>query len=106
MTSVRTLPALTESPWFWICLFSSGGIVALVLGTERISFRQAQIEREYRARQLSGTTILDEGTEQPLPQPFLTRITMRPLLFGLGIVALLSWTILWWQRWQSSRLNN
>ena len=94
----RNEPSFTDSPWFWVCLFSAGGVMALVLGASRISFRQAQIEREYRARQLSGAAVLADDVEQPLPQASRTRITIRPLVMALGGIVVIAWSILWWQR--------
>ena len=94
----RNEPSFTDSPWFWVCLFSAGGVMALVLGASRISFRQAQIEREYRARQLSGTVVLANEVEQPLPQSSRTRITIRPLLIALSGIVVIGWSVLWWQR--------
>ena len=72
--------------------------MALVLGAGRISFRQAQIEREYRARQLSGAAVLADDVEQPLPQASRTRITLRPLLIALSGIVVIAWSVLWWQR--------
>ena len=94
----RSEPSFTDSPWFWVCLFSAGGVVALVLGAGRISIRQAQIEREYRARQLSGAAVLADDVKQPLPQASRTRITIWPLLIALSGIVVIAWSILWWQR--------
>ena len=90
--------SFTDSPWFWVCLFSAAGVVALVLGSARITSRQTQIEREYLARQLSGSVVLNETPPQTSSHELRNRITLSPLLIALGGIVVIAWSLLWWQQ--------
>lgn len=45
--------ALTDSPWFWLMLFSAAGLFALLVLDQKYGPRQAQLERQYQAKQWS-----------------------------------------------------
>jgi hypothetical protein len=42
---------ITDSPWFWVLMFSLVGLLALVVIGGKYSRRQAAIERQYQARE-------------------------------------------------------
>lgn len=96
--AAEKLPPVTDSPWFWVCLFSTMGIVLLTVFDTRIGSRQAQMEREYQARQIAGQTVMEpDGTGQ-LATRGNTRITKRPLLIILSAGVIVAWSVLWWRR--------
>lgn len=47
----QTRPPVTDSPWFWVLAFSLMGIIALAALNGKYSRRQANIERQYQARE-------------------------------------------------------
>lgn len=85
----------TDSPWLWLAIFLVGGIVALFLTAPKYSWRQPQIEREYQARERSGTTISAHDGPAPLSQTGNPMLTLRPLLNMLAI-ALVICTLAFW----------
>ena len=46
-----TSPPLTDSPWFWLRLFSYAALIVLVAIGPKYSQRQRQIELQYQSRQ-------------------------------------------------------
>jgi hypothetical protein len=54
-TERPALPRLTDSPWFWVYLFSTGAFAALMLMQTKYQNRQEHLERVYRY----GTRTLD-----------------------------------------------
>ena len=44
-------PAATDSPWFWVMVFSAAGLLVLVIAWPKYIQRQARIELQYRASQ-------------------------------------------------------
>lgn len=56
-------PRLTDSPWFWVYLFSTGGFIMLMLMSTKYEHRQTHIEDEYRY----GTRTLQRPAGATLP---------------------------------------
>ncbi len=52
MSEPATAPApVTDSPWFWVLLFSAAGIVCLLLIAPQYGKRQRRLEMQYMARE-------------------------------------------------------
>jgi hypothetical protein len=92
----RPIRSITESPWYWVYVFCTAGLVALLLVGPRYSVRQTQIERSAQGRQRA---IQNLAGEQPAPMPDeeRTRISLRPLYFLLSVVLCIAWTNLIWR---------
>ena len=88
---------VSESPWFWLCLFTTVGVVMLVSFSPKIGLRQAQLEREFAARQAAGQTVA------PPADPGKLAIDLQPLLLLLAAIVVCSWVALWWQVRRSNR---
>src|SRR5262245_23050233 len=43
--------AITDSPWFWVMLFSAMGLVALAVTAPKYASRQGRLELQYQAHQ-------------------------------------------------------
>ena len=90
-------PSVVESPWFWACLFSfvASGVLATI--GPKYGPRQARIEREYYARQVSAS-----GNSESIPNAKYdasqTRITLSPLLFLFTVIMIVSGAVLGLQR--------
>ncbi|MEZ6101983.1 MAG: hypothetical protein R3E01_23865 [Pirellulaceae bacterium] len=96
-------PAITDSPWFWASLFCWGAIVALLLAEPRFRGRQAQIERQYQARQRSGQTVSPNGQYEPISAPGATIFNLRPLLIAVASLMFVSWVVFWWYHMRGIR---
>ena len=97
--------ALSESPWYWLVLFSTMGLSLLLAIDTKYSKRQARLEIRYMARQqtnqrndgvLAARNVSEErAITGHLPNRLLPlRISLVLLLWG-AIVAL------WWERHKS-----
>jgi hypothetical protein len=87
-------PALSDSPWYWVYLFCTAGLVALVLMGPRFAGRQAQIENKAAAR-LSAARQVSGQRIEPLAPAESTIITLRPLYVILALLLCVAWVHLW-----------
>ena len=55
------VPPVTDSPWFWVLLFALVGLLALVAMSPKYGRRQANIERQYQARERVAEKITAEN---------------------------------------------
>ena len=67
MTAHET-PPITDSPWFWVLLFSVVGLIALGGISGQYGKRQARLERQYQARE----RIRDEAVGDPARREYST----------------------------------
>lgn len=95
-----TIPAshLSESPWFWLLLFSAFALAALAAIGPKYSLRQGGIETKFHNRE---TALAWEGQEIESPEAVeATRlprapgerdltVSLRPLLVGIGALVAL-----------------
>lgn len=93
----------TDSPWFWFGIFLSGALVALTLTVPKYQWRQPQIERIYQARERSGMTISSHDGPQPLSTTGNPLITLKPLMWMLFFVIMVSTAVFWIQWWGQRR---
>lgn len=88
---------ITDSPWFWVLVFSLMGIGALAAIGGKYGRRQAGIERQYQARERVAEAG-PEGAAHTAPRPYATPgetlIPLWPLAVVLGIVAIFATTML------------
>lgn len=99
-----TRPPITESPWYWVYLFCTAGLIALLLAGPKFSARQAQIERKYESRQHAAQHVAGRVSEEAdVVNPREgTRITLRPLYITLGTALGVAWVGLWWRHYRFS----
>ena len=82
---------ITDSVWYWVYLFCTAGLIALVLMGPRFSSRQAQIERKYQARQRAAQQMVGEQPRTALSSVESTTITLWPLYLVLGLLFSIAW---------------
>ncbi len=108
--SRQALSALTDSPWFWVLLFSAAGIVFLLAFSPKYAERQRRLEMQYYARQeiarrqVEGTDEARQpGQEGAAPPPAAGEliIPLWPLLLVFGAMFAFSAARLW----QGARLG-
>ena len=92
---------VTDSPWFWACVFCTFALIALVMMEPRYGRRQARIEREYQARQMSGRAVGTDSGPVQLSSADNTIITLGPLYAVLSVVLLCAWGGFVFQRLRS-----
>jgi hypothetical protein len=90
---------ITDSPWFWLLVFSSMALVALLAIGGKYGQRQARMERQYQARERVATgargeqaaAVTEEGTERrPYATPDATLIPIWPLKVVFAVLALVA----------------
>ena len=90
--------SIFESPWYWVYLFATGALIALLLLGWKFGPRQAQIENKYLGhtaaeRKAAG----EEPLAGELSTPDRTIIGLAPLYVLLGIVFVVAWIAVWRQ---------
>jgi len=107
MQSTQRAP-LTDSPWFWVLLFSLVGLLALIAMSPKYRQRQANIERQYQARERVAERITAENNsgaaeridELEAQRPYVMTtsdklVPIWPLAVLLALVSLVAAVMLW-----------
>ncbi|MFO0905885.1 MAG: hypothetical protein U0939_22955 [Pirellulales bacterium] len=104
--STATRPPLTDSPWFWLYVFATAGVLALLATSSKFGARQSQLDRQFEGRRHAVLVAADEdmSSDQTAALRFTSpgeRIeSLRPL-YALMMVAIVGgWIVLWWQRFR------
>jgi hypothetical protein len=104
--STKEHSPVTDSPWFWVLIFSLMALFILLLMGPKIGRRQAKIELKYQAReriaaeQESGNNLApgvrseEVADRKALATPNDTLVPLWPLAAILVVVALFSWVML------------
>lgn len=95
-TSVR--PPITDSPWFWVLLFSVVACFAVAAISGQYGKRQARLERQYQARERIAEHAVDDPTRRAYSSPEATLVPIWPLALTLGAVGLVAALMLWRER--------
>ena len=93
--STNEKPPITDSPWFWVLLFSIVGLVALGGISGQYGKRQARLERQYQARErirdhTLGNGAVNDPTRRDYATPEHTLVPIWPLAVVLGGVVVLA----------------
>jgi hypothetical protein len=97
-----TRPPASDSPWFWAYIFSTSALIALFLASFKFGHRQAQIERQFQARQPSGPAGEIAESESRFSSPGQTIVSLQPLVFIAAAIQLIAWGLFWWNRFRSA----
>jgi hypothetical protein len=89
---------MTDSPWFWVYLFTTAALIALALIGPKFAARQAQIEREFQGRQRAAQNIRGQEPTGTLSTAERTLISLRPLFFGLAAITAIAWIVFYRSR--------
>lgn len=98
--------SVTESPWFWIYLFATFGLVALFWMGPKYAERQSQLDRQFQGRQFAREGEPGGEAERPFSTPSDKLRILRPLGYLLGLVLAAAWIRLWWQRYRRPATTN
>ncbi len=81
--SAQRTTAMTESPWFWLLLFSATAWLALQLAAPKYSHRQLQLEHQFQGRQWAHLESPEDGPRKQDVIRFSTAdhlvVRLRPL---------------------------
>lgn len=81
---------ITDSPWFWVLLFSAVGLVLLAVFSGQISKRQARLDRQYQARDRVQDGAVGDPARREYSTPENTLVPVWPLAVALVGAMLLS----------------
>lgn len=93
-------PPITDSFWFWACLFATMGLVALWAVSLKYEARQDQIERNATGRVRAAEHMAGEEMTTEVPREGERLIALRPLFFILAALLAVGWVVLWWQHFR------
>ncbi|MFM9118691.1 MAG: hypothetical protein ACKOU6_21270 [Planctomycetota bacterium] len=98
MDEKRVRPPLTDSPWFWLYLFGTAGVLAIAAQSTRYGDRQAQHDRQFQGRQHIYQHAADEESVAAFSTSADKVADLRPLYALLLVVIGAGWTGFLWQR--------
>jgi hypothetical protein len=75
---------ITDSPWYWVLLFSLVGLGAMALLDVKYGRRQANLERQYQTRERALENAVADPKRRTYSQPQSTLIPLWPLAVLLG----------------------
>jgi hypothetical protein len=81
---------ITDSPWYWVLLFSVVSLGAIAAIQVKYGRRQANLERQYQARERVQDDATADPTRREYSTPDATLIPLWPLAVLLGGVAMLA----------------
>jgi hypothetical protein len=99
-------PAISESPWFWLYLFATAALIALLLMGPKFAARQAQIEREGQGRHRAAQQTHGQQPSTPLSTTGSTIVSLGPLYLVIGGLLIVAWSVLWWQHFRPRPAGN
>ncbi len=83
--------SVTESPWFWVMLFSLAGLAALSAAGPKLEKRQASIEQKFHARERAlGREAFNKPSDDAAPSatpPWKPIFTLGPIIALLICIA-------------------
>jgi hypothetical protein len=85
--------SITDSPWYWVYLFATGALVALMLAGPKFAARQANIEQNQQSRIRAAQLVAGDEVDaaEDADTPTSTQITLWPLYIVLGIGLGFAW---------------
>jgi hypothetical protein len=90
--------SIFESPWYWLYLFATGALIALLLLGWKFGPRQAQIENKYLGHEAAAEREAGASpAERELSTPEDTMINLTPLYVILAVVFVVAWIAVWRQ---------
>jgi len=102
MSAADQRSSLSDSPWYWVLVFSLMALAALAAISGKYGRRQANIERQYQARERIAEKQATENNppgdarlnnseaRRPLATPGDQLIPLWPLAILLGLVAIVA----------------
>ncbi len=96
-------PPITQSPWFWVYMFCTAALIGLMLFGNKLNRRQLAVERNFQGRQRVLEQRAGEEPATGLSREGDTALSLAPLYLLLIAGFVISWIVLWWQRFVRPR---
>jgi hypothetical protein len=93
-------PPLTDSPWFWLYVFATAGVLSLMLIGPKFGARQSQLDRQFEGRRHITQLPADTPGQRPYSSPVARELSLRPLYAILTVAVFGGWMLLWRQRYR------
>ena len=93
LDSAKLSPPVTESPWFWVMLFSLSALAGIATIGPKFERREESIETTFHGRERGlGREAMEKPADNAAPQvPHWEPIfTIQPVMSLIGIVALVA----------------
>lgn len=90
-------PRITDSPWYWLYLYCTFGLIALVVAGPKIAQLQLQSEQNYQGRQRANQQAAGQEITIPLATLEDRRVKLTPLFLILAALLCLGWVSLWYR---------
>jgi hypothetical protein len=91
-------PLITDSPWFWVMLFSLVSIVVVATISGQYGKRQARLERQYQARERIADNAVGAAERREYSTPEDTLVPIWPLAAALCAIGVGAGGMLWRER--------
>lgn len=105
--------SVTESPWFWVMLFSLAGLAAVFTIGPKFEKREASIEAKFHARERAlGREAFEKPSDDAAPsaetpwQPIFTLGPIAAVLMCLAVVGMVNVMRFHRRKWKSLQSND
>lgn len=96
MTTGPSHAPLTDSPWFWLYLFSIAALAGLILIGPKYYARQSQVERQYTGKVRASQAASGAEPTKEMPTPQSTKTSLTPLMILFALIWICAWPLVWW----------
>lgn len=93
-------PPLLQSPWYWLYVFCTAGLIGLVLTSHKLNQRQLHVERNFQGRQRALESRAGLEPVTGLSTEGRTALSLQPLYLALGAGMIAAWVVLWWRHFR------
>lgn len=104
MAATRKSP-VTDSPWFWACIFGTAALAALALAQPKFGKRQTQIEQQFQGRQFAQSGPPGGESSTAYSAPGQTIVGLSPIVWGVAVIVAAAWGLFWRQLRNRARLE-
>jgi hypothetical protein len=92
----QSVAPLTDSPWFWLYLFSIAALAGLILIGPKYYARQSQVERQYQGKVRAAQAAAGAEPTKELSRPEATQTSLTPLIILFAAIWICAWPLVWW----------
>ena len=90
-------PRITDSPWYWLYLYCTFGLIALVVAGPKIAQLQLHAEQNFQGRQRANQQAAGQQITIPLTTLEDRKVKLAPLFLILAGLLCFGWISLWYR---------
>ncbi len=111
MSSSAPVPPVTDSPWFWVMLFSLAALAGIATIGPKFEKREQAIETKFHARErglkreAAEPSAADGQAQLPHWEPIFTVWPVMAVVAGVALLAFVQLLRLQRRRWAELRAN-